>query len=134
MAAADGTPFLRGGAFAFAIDGAIATVSAHDTAVEDLARRRDRGAGKRGLARREEADPARGWSSAVAERGLALRRRGGGSASCSSRPSGGLVVEEGTRRREEVAAASAALGVGGAACSEEPLVDPGVAFFCLAVL
>ncbi|OEL33766.1 hypothetical protein BAE44_0005216 [Dichanthelium oligosanthes] len=133
--AADGTPLQPASAFAFTIDGAITTVE------EEPARRRDRDgdAAKRardgGLARREEeADATRGWSSAVEERGLALRRRGG-SASCSH-PRGGLIIGEGARRREE-ATASGALGAGAGAAvvaAEEPLVDPAVAFFCLAVL
>ncbi|PUZ57225.1 hypothetical protein GQ55_5G412400 [Panicum hallii var. hallii] len=132
--AADGTPLLRASAFAFTIDGAIAALAGYyDDPVEELARRRGRDAAKRGrdggTARREEADAARGWSSAVAERGLALRRRGG-SASCS-RPRGGLVVGG-----EEAAAPGAALGAGAkaAAAAAKPMVDPGVAFFCLAVL
>ncbi|KAJ1283377.1 hypothetical protein BS78_03G124000 [Paspalum vaginatum] len=104
-----------------------------DVAEELVVHRRDGGLAPR----REEADAdaARGWSSAVVERGLALRRRGGSAAPCS-RPRGGLVCTEGAAarpercfRREE-AAASGVLGVG----VEEPGVDPGVAFFCLAVL
>ncbi|KAG2588122.1 hypothetical protein PVAP13_5NG193500 [Panicum virgatum] len=120
--AADWTPLLR--AFALTIDGAIAALAAHDGPVEERGRGRGRDAAKR-----EEADAARGWSSAVAERGLALRRRGG-STSCS-RPHAGLVV------REEAAAPGAALGAGAkaaVAAAEKPLVDPGVAFFCLTVL
>ena len=139
--AADGTPLLCASAFAAAVDGAaITTVVANDLVEEELASRRDSVAANRGcggaLERREEADVARGWSSAVVERGLALRRRGGSASFC--RPRGGLVgtaaataTKERRGRREE-AGASCALGVGAEA--EEPVVDPGVAFFCLAVL
>ncbi|RLN23029.1 uncharacterized protein C2845_PM07G06970 [Panicum miliaceum] len=126
--AADGTPLLRASAFAFTIDGAIAALAGYyDDPVEELGRAKRGRDG--GTARREEADAARGWSSAVAERGLALRRRGG-SASCA-RPRGGLVVGG-----EEAAAPGAALGAGAkaAAAAAKPMVDPGVAFFCLAVL
>ncbi|CAL4964114.1 unnamed protein product [Urochloa decumbens] len=89
-----------------------------------------------GVNRREEGEAASGWSSAVVERGLALRRRGG-SASCSSRRCG-LIVGEGARNREE-AAASGALGVGAedaVAAHQEALVevDPTLAFLCVAVL
>ncbi|CAO2173989.1 unnamed protein product [Urochloa humidicola] len=87
-----------------------------------------------GVDRREEAEAASGWSSAVVERGLALRRRGG-SASCSSRRCG-LIVGEGARNREE-AAASGAHGVGAedaVAANQEALVDPTLAFLCVAVL
>ncbi|CAL4964116.1 unnamed protein product [Urochloa decumbens] len=170
--AADGIRLLRGSAFdfSFTIDGAVTTVLADDPVEEDLARRRDSGAGKKrdsdtgkedsdeakkgdaakkrdgdparkrgrdgGVDRREEAEAASGWSSAVVERGLALRRRGG-SASCSSRRCG-LIVGEGARNREE-AAASGALGVGaadGVAADHEALVevDPTLAFLCVAVL
>ena len=126
--AADGTPLLRASAFAFTIDGAVAVLAAYDGPAEELAGRRGGGLAVAGP---EEADAARGWSSAVAERGLALRRRGG-STSCS-RPHAGLVV------REEAAAPGAALGAGAGAkaavaAAEKPLVDPGVAFFCLTVL
>nr|TKW12438.1 hypothetical protein SEVIR_5G035700v2 [Setaria viridis] len=143
-------------AFTFTIDGAITTVVADDPVEEELARRRDcdeskkmdsdaskkrdgdeakkrgrDGAKKRGrnggLYRREESDEERGWSSAVVERGLALRHRGG-SASCF-RPRCGLIVGEG-------AAASGALGVEAeaAVAAEELLVDPTLEFFYLAVL
>ncbi|CAL4976776.1 unnamed protein product [Urochloa decumbens] len=149
--------------FTFTIDGAITTVLADDPVEEELARRRDSdatkkrgsgtgmksggGAGKKmdggaakkrgrngGVDRREEGEAASGWSSAVVERGLALRRRGG-SASCSSRRCA-LIVGEGARYREE-AAASGALGVGAedaVAADQEALVDPTLAFLCIAVL
>ncbi|WVZ71548.1 hypothetical protein U9M48_020122 [Paspalum notatum var. saurae] len=103
-----------------------------DDVVEELVARRRAG----GLAPRPEeadADAARGWSSAVLERGLTLRRRGGAyAASCSSRPRGGLVVgtagaaarAEPCFRREKDAAPPGALGVG----AEEYRVDPGVKF------
>ncbi|CAL4964169.1 unnamed protein product [Urochloa decumbens] len=97
----------------------------------DAARKRGRDGG---VDQRGEGEAASGWSSAVVERGLALRRRGG-SASCSSRRCG-LIVGEGARYREE-AAASGALGVGAAdavAANQEALVDPTLAFLCLAVL
>ncbi|CAL4957197.1 unnamed protein product [Urochloa decumbens] len=105
----------------------------------DAAEKRDGGAAKKrgrngGVDRREEGEAASGWSSAVVERGLALRRRGG-SASCSSRRCG-LIVGEGARYREE-AAASGALGVGAAdavVADQEALVDPTLAFLCVAVL
>ena len=125
--AADGTPLLRASAFAFTIDGAVAVLAAYDGPAEELAGRRGGGLAVAGP---EEADAARGWSSAVVERGLALRHRRG-PASCSLRPRGGLVVGE------EAAAPGAALGAGGAkaaVAAATPLVDPGVAFFCLAVL
>lgn len=136
--AADGTPLLRVSAIPAAV--------ANDR-IEELASRRDSVAAKRGRGGaleelREEADAARGWSSAVAERGLALRRRGGGSASFC-RPRGGLVdttagataTEERRGRRQEADDASCALiRVGAEAEEPEPVVDPGVAFFCLAVL
>jgi len=117
--AGHGAPLLRASAFAAAIDGSITIVAN---------RGRDVGLAQRGI---EDDDAARGWSSAVQERGLALRRRGG-STSCS-RPHAGLVV------REEAAAPGAALGAGAGAkaavaAAEKPLVDPGVAFFCLTVL
>ncbi|CAO2162164.1 unnamed protein product [Urochloa humidicola] len=97
----------------------------------DAARKRGRDGG---VGRRAEAEAASGWSSAVVERGLALRRRGG-SASCSNRRCG-LIVDEGVRNREE-AAASGALGVGAedaVAANQEALVDPTLAFLCVAVL
>ncbi|CAO2192878.1 unnamed protein product [Urochloa humidicola] len=97
----------------------------------DAARKRGRDGG---VDRREEAEAASGWSSAVVERGLALRRRGG-SASCSTRQCG-LIVGEGARNGEE-AAASGVLGVGAedaVAADQEALVDPTLAFLCLAVL
>ncbi|CAL4950445.1 unnamed protein product [Urochloa decumbens] len=107
----------------------------------DAAEKRDGGAAKKrgrngSVDRREEGEATSGWSSAVLERGLALRRRGG-SASCSSRRCG-LIVGEGARYREE-AAASRALGVGAAdavAADQEALVevDPTLAFLCVAVL
>ncbi|CAL4976827.1 unnamed protein product [Urochloa decumbens] len=106
----------------------------------DAAETRDGGAAKKrgrngGVDRREEGEAASGWSSAVVERGLALRRRGG-SASCFSRRCG-LIVGEGARYREE-AAASGALGVEAedavVAADQEALVDPALAFLCLAVL
>ncbi|CAO2184922.1 unnamed protein product [Urochloa humidicola] len=105
----------------------------------DEAEKRGSGAAKKrgrdgGVDRREEAEAASGWSSAVVERGLALRRRGG-SASCSSRRCG-LIVGEGARNREE-AAASGVLGVGAedaVVANQEALVDPTLAFLCLAVL
>ncbi|CAO2162199.1 unnamed protein product [Urochloa humidicola] len=163
--AADGTQLLRGSdfAFSFTIDGAITTVLADDPVEEELARRRDSGAGKKrdagagkktdgdeaekrgsgaakkrgrdgGVDRREEEEATSGWSSAVVKHGLALRRRGG-SASCSSRRCG-LIVGEGARNREETAASGGCgIGVGvAAAADQEALVDPGLAFFCLAVL
>ncbi|RCV23845.1 hypothetical protein SETIT_5G037400v2 [Setaria italica] len=151
-------------AFTFTIDGAITTVVADDPVEEELARRRDRDASKKrdsdsmkkrdgdsakkrdgdarkkrgrdgGMDRGEESDAARGWSSAVVERGLALRRRGGSTSCC--RPRCGLIVGEGARSREEAAASGAAQGVGAeaaAVAAEEPLVDPTLEFFYLAVL
>jgi hypothetical protein len=83
-----------------------------------------------GLDRREESDEERGWSSAVVERGLALRRRGG-SASCC-RPRYGLIVGE-------EAVASAAVGVEAGAeeeaavAAEELPIDP-TEFFYISVL
>ncbi|CAL4950387.1 unnamed protein product [Urochloa decumbens] len=151
--------------FTFTIDGAITTVLADDPVEKELARRRDRGAAKRrdsdegkkrdgdeakkggsgaakkrgrdgGVDRREETEAASGWSSAVVERGLALRRRGG-SATCSSRRCG-LIVGEGARDREETAASGGGgcgFGAGAAAAADqEPLVDPALAFLCVAVL
>ncbi|CAL4957143.1 unnamed protein product [Urochloa decumbens] len=157
--AADGTQLLRGSdfGFTFTIDGAITTVLADDPVEKELARRRDRGAAKRrdgdeakkggsgaakkrgrdgSVDRREETEAASGWSSAVVERGLALRRRGG-SATCSSRRCG-LIVGEGARDREETAASGiggCGIGAGAAAAADqEPLVDPALAFLCVAVL
>ncbi|CAO2203243.1 unnamed protein product [Urochloa humidicola] len=160
--AADGTQ-LSAFAFTFTIDGAITTVLGDDPVEKEFARRRNSDAGEKsgsdagkkedgdaaekgygsaakkrgrsgGVDQREEAEAAIGWSSAVVERGLALRRRGG-SASCSSRRCG-LIVGEGARNREE-AAASGALGVGAedaVAADQEALVDPALVFLCLAVL
>ncbi|WVZ71626.1 hypothetical protein U9M48_020193 [Paspalum notatum var. saurae] len=104
-----------------------------DVVEEPVARRRAGGLAPRSEEADADADAARGWSSAVLERGLTLRRRGGASAaSCSSRPRGGLVVgtagaaarAEPCFHREKDAAPSGALGVG----AEEYRVDPGVKF------
>ncbi|CAO2184886.1 unnamed protein product [Urochloa humidicola] len=163
--AADGTQLLRRSdfGFTFTIDGAITTVLADDPVEEELARRRDSGAGKKrdggagkktdgdeakkrgsgaakkrgrdgGVDRREEEEATSGWSSAVVERGVALRHRGG-FASCSSRRCG-LIVGESARNREEAAASGGCgIGAGAAAAADlEPLVDPTLAFLCLAVL
>jgi hypothetical protein len=96
-----GTLLLSASAFAAAIDGAITFMGADDPDSE-RARRRGRVAANPGLARRQVADDdaARGWSSAVPECGLSLRRRSG------------LVVrraagEERSCRSEEVAASGA---------------------------
>ncbi|CAO2162200.1 unnamed protein product [Urochloa humidicola] len=150
-------------AFSFTIDAAITTVLADDPVEEKLARRRDSdaakkrnsGAGKKrdgdeakkrdgdaarkrsrdgGVDRREEEEAASGWSSAVVERGLALRRRGS-SAFCSSRRCG-LIVGEGARSCEE-AAASGGCGIGAedaVAANQEALADPTLAFLWVAVL
>ncbi|CAO2192707.1 unnamed protein product [Urochloa humidicola] len=163
--AADGTQLLRGSdfAFTFTIDSAITTVVVNDPVEEELARRRDGGAGKKrdsgagkktdgdeakkrgsgaakkrgrdgGVDRREEEEVASGWSSAVVERGLALRHRGG-FASCSSRRCGLIVDESGGNREEAAASGGCGIGAGAAAAADqEALVDPGLAFFCLAVL
>jgi len=65
--------FPRANATWCAVDGAITIVAADDPV--ELALRRDRVAKRaRDQDLREEAD-ARGWSSAISERGLALRRR-----------------------------------------------------------
>ncbi|TVU46333.1 hypothetical protein EJB05_05859, partial [Eragrostis curvula] len=96
--AAFGTPLLPASAFAVAADGAITFFGADDPV--ELARRRDRVAKKRARdADRtwREAD-ARGWSSAIVERSLALRRRRG-SASISPRHRCGWVVGAACRRR-----------------------------------
>ncbi|CAO2180228.1 unnamed protein product [Urochloa humidicola] len=97
----------------------------------DAARKRGR---DRGVDRREEEEAASGWSSAVVERGLALRRRRG-SAFCSSRRCG-LIVGEGARSCEE-AAASGGCGIGAedaVAANQEALADPTLVFLCVAVL
>jgi hypothetical protein len=94
-----------------------------------LLARDDRGAAKRArdddlLQLSDEAD-ARGWSSSVPERSLALRRRRGTASSSSPRGCDWVVsaaaatAEEHGRRREEAAAVGA-----GAAAEENTTVDP----------
>ncbi|TVT97473.1 hypothetical protein EJB05_57277, partial [Eragrostis curvula] len=81
---------LRPSAFVTDLDGGIIILPASDAL--EITRRRDRVAKRArdgGVAMREEAD-ARGWSSAVLERSLALRRRRG-PASCSRRGCGWVV-------------------------------------------
>ncbi|RLN40934.1 hypothetical protein C2845_PM01G36350 [Panicum miliaceum] len=131
-----GTPLLRASAFAAAIDGSVTIVAADDP-VEELARRRGRAAANRGPAQREiEDDAARGWSSAVRERGLALRRRGGSAASCSRRR--GLVraagEERGCRSEEAAAPGAVVIGAEAAAVAKAPVAFDPMAFFCVAVL
>lgn len=74
----------------------------------------------------------RSWLSAIVERNCALRRRRGSTSFCL--PRGGLVGTAGStkerRGRREEANVFCALGVG--AKMEEPAVDPGITFFCLA--
>lgn len=126
-----GTPLVRANTW-FAIDGAITIVAADDPV--ELARRRvcvaKRARDEDALVPREEAD-ACGWSSAVPERSLSLRRRRG-PASSSSRGSTIVVVEEehGCSREE------AALDVAGAEGeAEEAWVDAGgEEYYYLAVL
>ncbi|CAL4926018.1 unnamed protein product [Urochloa decumbens] len=120
--AGHGTSFLR------AIDGVITCTSVVAAAADDPRRRRAEANGDR------DDDVACGWSSAVVERGLALRRRGG---SCSRRRDGLIRAagDEWACRREE-AAAPGALGVIGAeaAVAKKPVMVDPVAFLCLAVL
>ncbi|TVU46331.1 hypothetical protein EJB05_05857, partial [Eragrostis curvula] len=101
--AASGKPLLPASAFSVTIDGAFTIVGADDP--HELARRRDSGAKKRARdvdrASREEAD-ACGWSSAVLERSLALRRRRG-SSSISPRHRCGWVVGAAAAAVEEQA-------------------------------
>ncbi|CAL4934550.1 unnamed protein product [Urochloa decumbens] len=126
-----GTFLLRAGDLSAAIDGAISFVAAAEDPVDELARRR-RCAAANGD---RDDDVACGWSSAVVERGLALRRRGG--SACSRRRDGLIRAagEERGCRSEEAAAAPGALGIGAeqAAVAKAPVVDM-VSFFCLAVL
>ncbi|KAF8722310.1 hypothetical protein HU200_022623 [Digitaria exilis] len=130
--------------FVAAIDGAITFVEADGdpAAVEAASRRRDRGAAaNRGLDQRE--DPAEGWSSAVPERSLALRRRGrsatsAAAAPCSRQCSGSARTTAGEERGcrvEEVVAAPGALGMGarGMAAKAQVVLDT-VAFDYLVVL
>ncbi|CAN6287642.1 unnamed protein product [Urochloa humidicola] len=105
-----------------------------DPVQKELARRRRRAAAANGD--RDDEDVARGWSSAVVDRSLSLRRRGGSGAGagapCSRRRDGLIRMEE----RSEGAAAPGALGIGigaEAAVAKAPGVDM-VSFFCLAVL
>ncbi|GJM87673.1 hypothetical protein PR202_ga03651 [Eleusine coracana subsp. coracana] len=93
-----------------------------------LLARDDGGAAKRGrdddvLALLEEAD-ARGWSSAVLERSLALRRRRGTASSSFPRRCGWVTAtaeDHGCRREEE--ATPDAVGAG-AAVEEKAMADP----------
>ena len=92
-----------------------------------------------GLARREiEDDAARGWSSAVEERGLALRRRGGPAAASCARRRGGMIRTAGEERgcHNDEAAVPVALGIGAeaAAVAKAPVTFDPMAFFCVAVL
>ncbi|TVU46480.1 hypothetical protein EJB05_06020, partial [Eragrostis curvula] len=117
---------LRPSAFVTDLDGGIIILPASDAL--EITRRRDRVAKRArdgGVAMREEAD-ARGWSSAVLERSLALRRRRG-PASCSRRGCGWVVGadpaaaaeadEHGCPREVAATQGSGAL-VGGAAAEE----------------
>ncbi|CAL4917697.1 unnamed protein product [Urochloa decumbens] len=130
MMAVDGASLLRASNLATAIT----FVAADDRAGRAAAN-----------ADRDDDDVACGWSSAVLERGFALRRRGGSGAAAAaascSRSRGGLVLvhaaggEDRGCRREE-AAAPGALGVIGAeaAVAKKPVMVDPVAFLCLAVL
>ncbi|CAL4917698.1 unnamed protein product [Urochloa decumbens] len=125
MAGHGTSSFLRASDLSAPIDGVITSVVA--AAADDPRRRRAEANGDR------DDDVACGWSSAVVERGLALRRRGG---SCSRRRDG-LIRAAGDEWacRSEKAAAPGALGIGAeeAAVAKAPAVDM-VSFFCLAVL
>ncbi|KAG2536858.1 hypothetical protein PVAP13_9NG226873 [Panicum virgatum] len=126
--AGHGAPLLRASAFAAAIDGSITIVAN---------RGRDVGLAQRGI---EDDDAARGWSSAVQERGLALRRRGRGgpaAASCSRRR-GGMIRAAGEERgcHNDEAAVPVAPGIGAEAAvvAKAPVTFDPVAFLCVAVL
>ncbi|KAF8681990.1 hypothetical protein HU200_045446 [Digitaria exilis] len=124
--------------FVAAIDGAITFVEADGdpAAVEAASRRRGRGAAANlGLDQRE--DPAEGWSSAVPERSLALRRRGRSATSAAAAASCSRQSGDSERgcRVEEVVAAPGALGMGarGMAAKAQVVLDT-VAFDYLVVL